>query len=469
MRTTNKKRRLIFSNIVISCIASSMLATALTTALPAMVKDLNITVATGQWMTSGYTLVTGIMMPLTAFLITRFSTRKLFLSSQFIFILGLALCAVAPNFFLIMAARLLQAVGCGVISAMSQVIILTIYPLEKRGSAMGWYGLSMGAAPVIAPTLAGMIVDIFNWRAIFYISIGIMLIALAQAFLVFDDLLETAKRRFDMFSFVLSIFAFGGVTLGIGNLGSAGFLNAQVLCTLAVGGIASALFANRQLRAQTPFLDLRVFKNRSFTLSVVSSMLLYLVMLGSSVMLPLYVQSILGRSATVSGLLVLPGAAVMAVVSPLAGKIYDKLGMRLLFILGACCMLASAVGMFLITLQTPLWVAALLNVLRNAAIACLMMPLVTWGTSSLAPRFTAHATALLNTLRTIAGAIGMSVFVGIMTAVSNGSEERYGELAPLHGLNVSFLWMGLAALALLLIGAVCLKRQDAQAAGTGVL
>ena len=159
----------------------------------------------------------------------------------------------------------------------------------------------------------------------------------------------------------------------------------------------------------------------------------------------------------------------MAVVSPLAGKIYDKLGMRLLFILGACCMLASAVGMFLITLQTPLWVAALLNVLRNARYRVPDDAAGDLGYEQ--PCATVHRTrnGTAEHTRTIAGAIGMSVFVGIMTAVSNGSEERYGELAPLHGLNVSFLWMGLAALALLLIGAVCLKRQDAQAAGTGVL
>ena len=147
---TNKKKMLIFLNIMITCIASSMLATALTTALPPIMEDFGISVSTGQWMTSGYSLAMGIMMPLTAFLITRFPTKRLYLSAIGLFIAGLILCVIAPSFPIMMAGRILQAAGNGILTSMAQVILLTAFPKDQQGTIMGWYGLSVGAAPVIA-------------------------------------------------------------------------------------------------------------------------------------------------------------------------------------------------------------------------------------------------------------------------------------------------------------------------------
>lgn len=449
---TDRKRTLIFINIVISCIATSMLSTALTTALPAIITDLNISVTTGQWLTSGYSLAMGIIMPLTAFLITRFPTRNIYLSGLIIFILGLVLCVIAPNFPLLMTARVLQASGNGIISSMAQVIILSIYPPEKVGSAMGWYGLSVGAAPVIAPTLAGMVVDSIGWRSIFYLAIVIAFISLIYAWFVFDNILDTAKKKFDVISFVISIFAFGGITLGAGNMGNYNFISPQVLLLLMIGCIAAAIFTYRQFHIEEPFLELRVLKNKNYTLSVIGSVLLYLVMLGSSMMMPLYVQTILGYSATLSGLVVLPGSVAMAIISPFAGKIYDKVGMKLLFIVGSICMLISTVSLSFITMNTSVWISVVCNIIRCMAIGCLMMPLVTWGTSSVEKELTAHGTALLTSLRTIAGAIGTAIFVGIMNAVANNSVDTFGINAPIHGLNVAFLCMGIVSLLLLLIG-----------------
>lgn len=439
-----------------------MLATALTTALPSMIEDFGMSVTTGQWLTSGYSLAMGIMMPLTAFLINRFPTRKLYLTAMVCFIAGLAVCVAAPNFPALMAGRVLQACGNGIMTSMAQVIILTIYPAEKKGSAMGWYGLSVGAAPVIAPTLAGLVVDTFGWRMIFYISIAIMAAAFVFALRVFGNVLETEEKRFDVLSFIISAFAFGGITLGIGNVGSYPFVSVMVLLPLAVGAAAAVFFVYRQLSLSEPFLEIRILKNRNYALSVIGSMVLYLVMMGSSVILPLYVQTIMGLSATVSGLVALPGSLVMAVISPFAGKIYDKLGMKVLFVSGAALMLLSNAGMTLITMDTSVVVAAVLNAVRCAAIGCLMMPLITWGASGLGGGTTAHATALLTSLRTIAGAIGSAVFVSIMTAVGNGSAVGYGDGAMMHGLNVTFMAMGLASAALLLIAIFGVKRNKEQ-------
>ncbi|MGN0163138.1 MAG: MDR family MFS transporter [Candidatus Ornithomonoglobus sp.] len=448
---TKRKRTLIFFNIVFACVATSMLATALTTALPDMIRDFNISVTTGQWLTSGYSLAMGIMMPLTAFLINRFPTRKLYLTAIIGFIVGLLLCIIAPNFAVLMCGRVLQACGNGILMSLAQVIILTIYPEEEKGTAMGWYGLSAGAAPVIAPTLAGLLVDSYGWKMIFYAAAAVMVISLVYALFTIDDVLDTRKKKFDILSFVISALAFGGITLGIGNLGVYPFVSVQVLLLLAIGIAAAVIFVYRQLHMADPFLELRILANKEYALSVIGSMLLYLVMMGSSVIMPLYVQSIMGYSATTSGLVTLPGSLVMAVISPFAGKLYDKVGMKVLFVTGAVCMLLSNIGMVFINMNTPIWLPAVYNAVRCVSIGCLMMPIVTWGTSVIMKKSTAHATALLTSLRTISGAIGSAVFVGIMTVVASHSQASYGDAAQMHGLNITFLAMSAASAVLVLI------------------
>ena len=432
-------------NILVSTIASSMLSTAMTTALPPIAADLSISVTTGQWLTSGYSLAMGIIMPLTAFLIRRLPTKKLYLGGISIFIAGLVISLFSNTFSVMMAGRVLQACGNGILMSISQVVILSIYPVEKKGTVMGWYGLACGAAPVIAPTLAGILVDVINWRAIFGLALAVMLLSLIIAWFVFDDVLETYKKKFDTLSFILSVFAFGGVTLGIGNISAYGLTSPLVFIPLTTGIITSALFTYRQLHIEEPFLELGILKSTEYALSVI---------------MPLYVQSIMGYSATVSGLVTLPGSLAMAIVSPLAGKIFDKLGMKKLFIYGAAFLIISNLGMYFITMHTSVIIAASYNVIRCIAIGCLMMPLITWGTSYVRNTQVADATALLTSLRTIAGAVGSAVFVGIMTVIADNSVPQYGENAGMHGLNITFLCMSAGATILLGIAVFLVKASS---------
>ena len=184
-------------------------------------------------------------------------------------------------------------------------------------------------------------------------------------------------------------------------------------------------------------------------LSVVSSMLLYFIMMGASILMPLYVQSIMGFSATICGLVLLPGSLLMAFISPFAGKIYDKFGMKLLFMLGAICLLLGNLGMVFVTMETSLLLPTIYNAIRNIAIGCLLMPLVTWGIGSIKRDATAHGTALLNSLRTIAGAIGSAVSVGVMTMIASSLDTS---LAILSGLQISFLMLTIITGILLCIG-----------------
>lgn len=454
---TEKQVTLIFINLIVSGIATSLLSTAMTTALPNLVEYFGVSTSIGQWVTSGYSLAMGTVMPLTAFLITRFPTKKLYMAGIGCFIIGLLLSIFSSNFGIMMVGRILQACGNGVLLSAAQVIILTVYPIEKKGTMMGAYGLATTAAPIIAPTIAGLMIDAFGWKSIFYVVLVILVISLIMSCFVFENVLEIQDKKFDFLSFTESIFAFGGITLGIGNITSFGLISMQAGLPLAIGVVFCALFIFRQCRLQTPFLDVKILRNWNYAVSVISSMVLYLVMMGSSVLMPLYVQSVMGHSAVVSGLVTLPGSIGTAVISPFAGRLYDKMGIKKIFIAGSAALVISNVSMFFITMKTPLWGAACLNVIRNLSIGSLMMPLLTWGTSNVDTKKVADASSLLTSFRTIAGSIGSALFVGIMSLVSTNSASTYGNNALIHGMNVSFLWMAIGAVVLLLISIFCVK------------
>ena len=453
------QRAMIFLCLVVSGISSSVLSTAMTTALPGVVEYFGISTSVGQWITSGYSLAMGMIMPLTAFLITRFPTKRLYLTGIGAFIAGLLVSIFAGDFALMMVGRVLQACGNGVLMTAAQVVIMTIYPIKKRGTMIGTYGLATTAAPVVAPTIAGLMIDAFGWKSIFYVSLVIMILSFIISCIVFDDVLELQDKKFDVVSFVESIVAFGGVTLGIGNLSTFGILSIEVGVPLLLGAVVCVFFVTRQCRLEKPFLDVKILVNRNYAVSVISSMVLYLVMMGSSVMMPLYVQSVMGYSAVVSGLVTLPGSLATALVSPFAGKLYDEIGIKKIFVAGAAALVISNMGMFFLSMETPLWIAAALNVIRNISIGSLMMPLLTWGTSNVHPTKMADASSLLTSLRTIAGSIGSAVFVGIMTMVAASSAETYGDNAMMHGMNMSFFWMAVGAAVLLLIAVFAVREK----------
>ena len=454
-----RQRNAVIANIVTACVVSSLLSTALTTALPPIMNDFSVDMHTGQWLTSGYSLAMGVVMPLSAFLITRFPTKPLYIASLGTTISGIALCAFAPNFPVMMCGRILQALGNGLFTAMAQVVILTVCPTNKQGTAMGIYGLSVSAAPVVAPVLSGFITDALGWRWIFYGSIALFAVVTLLATKAFENVLKTTPQRFDFISFAASTLAFGGITLGVGNLPVSGIASPLCFGPILAGAIAAVFFTVRQLRLSKPFLDVRTFASKPFTVSVVCSMLLYFLMMGSSVIMPLYVQNILGGSATLSGLVTMPGSLVMALVCPLAGRLYDSLGIKPLLVAGSGLLIASNGGMALIGVETSVWVASALNVVRCIAIACLMMPLVTWGAGQVGETLVAHATALLTSLRTLAGAIGAAVFTGVMTSTGSAAANAGAQEAAMHGLNISFAGMAGTAAILLLVGLVLTRSR----------
>ncbi len=462
----DRKRNLIFLNVVISCCAASILQTALNTALATITTDLNITETTVQWLVSGYSLAMGIVMPLTAFLIRRVKTKNLYLFGLCLFIIGLVIDIFAPNFAVLLIGRVFQGCGNGILIAMTQVVILSIFPPAKQGTAMGWYGLAVSAMPAIAPTLGGVLVETVGWRAIFLLALAVLVFALVMALFVFENVLETSKIHLDMPSFILSIFAFGGLTLGVGNVGSYGIRNPFVYIPLIIGAVTMVIYVRRQLRRKEPFLDFNILRIREVAIGVIASMVLYFVLMGSSVLVPLYVQNVKGATAVMAGLVTLPGSVCMAVISPFSGRIYDRMGIKRLFVLGSALLVISSVLMFTLRESQALPFASVYCVIRYIAIGLMMMPLITWGTTHAGRAKMADASAMLSALRTIGGAVGTAVFVGISSVVAlrvagNGMAQTSAEM---RGMNIAFLVMAFVSCVLLFIAIFLVKGKKAEAA-----
>ncbi len=282
--------------------------TILATAFPTLMDEFNIDTGTVQWLTTGFMLVNGIMIPVSAFLAAKVPTRWLYIGAMAIFGVGTTVAFVASDFALLLTGRLIQAVGVGVTMPLLQNIMLSIFPPEKRGSAMGLSGLAIGVAPAIGPTLSGWVIDNFGWRTLFGMLLPIIVIVLIMALFFMRDVLPNSNPKLDFLSLVESSIGFGLLLYGFSEVSSNGWLDPVVIGTIAGGIVFIGLFVFRQLHMDDPFLQLRVFSSKIFTLSTILGSIANMAMVGVEMILPMYLQIIHGKTALQSGLTLLPGA-----------------------------------------------------------------------------------------------------------------------------------------------------------------
>ncbi len=411
---SNASKNALFATLCSSCVVLALLSTALNTALPAIGAGLGVPSQTAQWLVSGYALALAVSMPATGFAVSRFASRPLYVVALMIFVLCSLCCALSPSFALVMVARVGQAAANALISNLTQVAILSMYSKEQRGTRMGWFGLSVGVAPVIAPALGGIVVDALGWRVLFVIVTAAGAACLAAALAFMRNVLPTKHASLDAPSFGLSIVLFGGLAIGLGQFASGGLVDIATLAPLLCGAAAAAVFVPRQVHAPEPFLNLRLLGNRRFARSVIASAALYAVMMGGAAVLPVYLQQDLGCSASVAGAVVLPAALLMALVNPLAGSAFDRRGMHSVAVVGALLLLVGCGGMCFSGLGASVPAVAVLAVLRYVGIGLVQMPLVTWGNAAVDNKDMSQATALLTSFRNIAGALGVAVFIGVL-------------------------------------------------------
>ncbi|WP_273834413.1 DHA2 family efflux MFS transporter permease subunit [Guptibacillus sedimenti] len=417
--------------------------TLLATALPHIMVDLDLEASTAQWLTSIFMLVNGVMIPITAFLIGKFTTRTLFLTAMGLFAVGTAICAVAPNFPLLMVGRIIQASGAGIIIPLMQTILFLIFPVEKRGTAMGMFGLVISFAPAIGPTLSGWLVEQYPWRSLFYVILPIVMIDFVIAYLILKNVTEQTNPKLDILSIVLSSLGFGGLLYGFSSAGTNGWASEQVIISMLIGAVTLCWFILRQLKLKQPVLQFRVFQYKLFTLTTVLGMVVFIAMIGAATVLPLLMQNMLGFTAFESGLMLLPGALIMGFMNPITGRIFDKFGAKWLAIIGLIIVTVTTFMFTNLTPETTFTYLAIVNAVRMFGVAMVMMPVTTAGLNQLPAHLIPHGTAMNNTMRQVSGAVGTALLVTVM---SQAAQPSRGVEGLVHGVNVSFIVAGISAI-----------------------
>ncbi|WP_409274735.1 DHA2 family efflux MFS transporter permease subunit [Neobacillus sp. SCS-31] len=391
--------------------------TALNMALTNVMEQFKITPPTAQWLTTGYLLVLAILVPVSALLMKWFTTRQLVTGGLIISLIGTILAALSVSFPVLLAGRLVQAMGTGLLLPVMFSVVLLIFPIQKRGVVMGVMGLVITLAPALGPTLSGVIISTLGWPYIFWISsvFNLFLIAFATAKIV--NVSEITKPKIDVLSILLSTIAFGGLIFALSTMAEEALSSSNVLVPLLAGIVALVLFAVRQMNMDQPMVNLRVFKYPMFTLGTLIMFLGILIILSTAILLPLYLKGALLFSAAVAGLLLLPGNAVNVILSPIVGSLFDKWGPRYFVISGFALIVISNLGFItILSDSTPSWQVVAAFMVLFFGLTLVMMPSQTNAMNQLPRELYADGSAAMNTLNQVAGAAGTAIAITVFTS-----------------------------------------------------
>lgn len=422
-------RGLLIAILLIGTFCTVLNQTLLTTAFPTLMETFGVTASDVQWLTTGFLLVNGIMIPISATLVNKFASRNLYLFSMITFLIGTIVCYIAPSFSALLIGRLIQAAGVGLSMPLLQTVILFVYPPEKRGAAMGIVGIVIGLAPALGPTLSGWIIDNYEWRLLFGMVIPIVAIAIVMAFFFMKSVIPLTNPKIDVLSTILSSIGFGGLLYGFSSVGKEGWGSPVVISTLVIGVVSLVLFALRQLKMEEPFLNIRVFKSTGFSVSAILSGVTNMALIGAEMVVPLYIQNIRGTSAFQSGLMLLPGAIVMGLMMPVTGRIFDKKGARKLVTTGMFILTAATLPFAFLTATTPISLIMVLYAIRMFGISMVMMPVTTSGMNTLPTELLTHGSAAINTFRQVASSIGTAVLISVLSNVTANNMPSESVLA----------------------------------------
>ncbi|RFB13536.1 DHA2 family efflux MFS transporter permease subunit [Bacillus sp. HNG] len=394
--------------------------TALNMALTNIMGEFSVKPAIAQWLTTGYLLVLAILVPISALLMKWFTTRQLVIGGLVISLLGAVLAALSPNFAILLAGRIVQAIGTGVLIPVMTSVLLIIFPVHKRGVVMGIMGLVITLGPALGPTLSGVIISTLGWPYIFWISSILYVLLTFIAVVKIENVSEITKPQIDFSSVALSTIGFGGLIYALASMAEAAMSSPIVWAPLLVGIIALVLFGVRQMKMAQPMVNLRVFKYPMFTLGTATMFLGILMILSAGILLPMYLKDALLYSAAVAGLLLLPGNAVNVVMSPIVGTLFDKFGPRVFVIIGSIVILiANFMFASVITATTPGWQIIVAFMLFFFGITMVMMPSQTNALNQLPRELYADGSAAMNTLNQVAGAAGTAIAITLFTAGQN--------------------------------------------------
>ncbi|SDH76605.1 MDR family MFS transporter [Alloyangia pacifica] len=458
------RNRLVILLLLVSAFTVILNETIMGVALPRLMKDLNVTANAAQWLTTAFLLTMAVVIPITGFLLQRLHTRTVFTMAMGLFSLGTLICALSPGLGMLIFGRVVQACGTAIMMPLLMTTVMTLVPPESRGKTMGNISIVISVAPAIGPTISGIILNLLDWRWMFWLVLPIGLGALALGYARLQNVTEPRKTPLDLLSVPLSVLAFGGLVYGLSTLGeghgSGGAI--PVWLPLAVGFVALALFVARQVRLAPQgraLLDLRTFRVRVFSVAVVMMAFCMMSLFGMIILLPIYMQNVLGMEPLEAGLLLLPGGLAMGLMAPWVGRTFDRIGARRLVIPGAVLVFLGLGSMALLGASSAIWMVLGCHMLLSIGLALLFTPLFTSSLGSLPKELYSYGSAVIGTVQQVAGAAGIALFVSIMS-IRIGTEMASGaELVDATAAGVRAGFLTGALISLLMIGASFFVRR----------
>lgn len=437
--------------LILGMFVSILNQTIINVALPPLMNEFNVSTSTAQWLITGFMLVNGILVPISAFLVSRFTYRNLFIAAMVFFTVGSIICAISGNFTMMMIGRVIQAVGAGVLMPIGMNIFMTLFPPHKRGVMMGLLGVAMILAPAIGPTVTGWVIENYSWNLMFYVMFVIGLIITLLSLKFFTLAQPVSKAKLDLFGVISSSIGLGSLLYGFSEAGNNSWSSTEVVVSLIIGTIGLALFIWREMTTDNKMLDLHVFKYPTFTFTLLINAIVTMALFGGMLLLPVYLQNIRGFTPIESGLLLLPGSLIMGIMGLIAGKLFDKYGIRPLAIIGLAITTYATYEFTKLTMETPYSVIMRDYIIRSIGMSFIMMPIMTAGMNALPMKLISHGTATQNTSRQVAGSIGTAILITIMTRQTNYHVADYGNMLtttnPILVDKVHGMGQSLAALA----------------------
>jgi DHA2 family lincomycin resistance protein-like MFS transporter len=417
---TPGRNRLVINLLLVATFVVILNETLMAVAIPRLMHDLKVTAGAVQWLTTAFLLTMSVVIPVTGFLLQRMNTRPIFIWAMSLFSLGTLIATVAPDLEALILARVIQASGTAIMMPLLMTTAMTLAPPGSRGKTMGFITTVISVAPAIGPTISGVILNYLSWRWMFLLVLPISLGALALGARRILNVTTPHSASIDVISVILSGVAFGGVVYGLSAIGvpaAPGTLPAGLSC--AVGAAFLVLFIFRQLSLQKsgyPLLDLRTFSSRNFTVSVLLMASMMMALFGTIILLPIYLQNVLGLSTLQTGLLLLPGGLLMGLLGPRVGHLYDRSGPSRLLVPGVIIVSAVLWAMTLLGPKTPVGYILAGHIVMSVGFALLFTPLFTVSLSSVKPSLYSHGSAVIGTLQQASGAAGVALFVALMSA-----------------------------------------------------
>ena len=422
----------------------------LITAYPTIMDEFHLNATQVQWLTTAFLLTTIVFIPMTGYLSNTFTAKTLVVFSLFCLLVGTIIGGLAPTFNVLVLSRVVQAIGAGVILPLVQTILLSVFPYERRGFAMGLLGSVVNVAPASAPSISGLIIDLFDWRSLHWIMLPFIVVALVLAVILMKNVLEKEETRLDMFSIILSAIGFSMFILGLSNISVTGFLDKLVIVPMMIGVLSIVIFIHRQLNRSYPILKIRLLTNRTFRLVMVLIFINMMLLLSAETILPMFAQDVLETSAFLSGFLLVPGTILLSLITIVAGNLYDKYGARKISLIGfsftsGSLILINTIGMD----SSPYWIMGYFC-LFMVGFGLTLMPLTTLSMNVLDDRDIAHGSAIVNTVRQFAMTFGIIVLSSIISITTSVMDAPY-RVGTYWGTTYALIVMAMLAVTALFV------------------